>query len=79
MPSTMSEHTIEVLREIFSRNGLSEILVSNNRPQITSDKFHAFMDLNGIRHSKPSHIWRDYHLLMQIDELQQLCSRSWFV
>jgi len=50
MQSTTSERTIEVLREIFSRNGLYEQLVSDNGPKLTSSEFMKFMKINGIKH-----------------------------
>lgn len=52
MKSTTSEKTISVLRSIFSRNGLSEQIVSDNGPQYTSDEFRHFMKKNGIKHFK---------------------------
>ena len=50
MRSTTSEKTIEVLRNLFSRYGLPQILVSDNGPQFTSTEFQTFMKMNGIHH-----------------------------
>lgn len=50
--STTSERTIEIVREIFSRNGICEQLVSDNAPQFTSEEFGAFTAINGILHIK---------------------------
>ena len=52
MKSTTSERTISVLRNIFSRNGIPEHIVSDNGPQFTSDEFTLFMKMNGIKHFK---------------------------
>ena len=52
MKSTTSQQTIQKLREIFSRNGLPEQLVSDNGPQFTSEEFGNFMKQNGIKHIK---------------------------
>lgn len=52
MTSTTAERTIEVLREIFSRNGVCEQLVSDNGPQFTSEEFQEFIRTNGITHIK---------------------------
>ena len=42
--------TITALRDIFSRHGLPEILVSDNGPQFTSREFEKFCVNNGIVH-----------------------------
>lgn len=44
--------TISRLREIFSRFGLPEILVSDNGTQFTSHAFQQFCAINGIEHLK---------------------------
>ena len=54
MNTTTSSATISVLREVFSRQGLPEILVSDNGPQFTSTEFQEFCALNGIRHRTSS-------------------------
>ena len=50
MDSTTSSSTIKMLREIFSRHGLPELLVSDNGPQFVSSEFEAFCKNNGIEH-----------------------------
>jgi len=50
MQSTTSERMVEILREINSRNGLCEQLISDNAPQFTSSEFAKFMEINGIKH-----------------------------
>ena len=50
MTSTTSTATINVLRDIFSRYGLPEIMVSDNGPQFISSEFQQFCRNNGIMH-----------------------------
>ncbi|XP_030621125.1 uncharacterized protein K02A2.6-like [Chanos chanos] len=52
MKSTTSEKTIAALRSIFSRNGVPELIVSDNGSQYTSEEFSLFMKKNGIKHFK---------------------------
>ena len=52
MPITTATATIKVLREIFSRQGLPETIVSDNGPQFISEEFHNFCNNNGIIHRK---------------------------
>ncbi|XP_016343694.1 uncharacterized protein LOC107689988 [Sinocyclocheilus anshuiensis] len=47
MDSTTSAKTIQVLRTLFSRYGLPEVLVSDNGPQFTSEEFQTFLKANG--------------------------------
>ncbi|XP_060074282.1 uncharacterized protein K02A2.6-like [Ylistrum balloti] len=57
MTLTMAERTVEVLREIFCRNGVPAQVVSDNGPQFKSEHFANFMKSNGIKHttSAPYH------------------------
>ena len=50
MKNTTGNTTVTVLRDIFSRYGLPEILVSDNGPQFTSKEFEQFCTKNGIKH-----------------------------
>ena len=50
MKSTTSTATIAALRELFSRHGLCEVLVSDNGPQFVSQEFEMFCMNNGILH-----------------------------
>ena len=50
MTSTTSSATITALRDIFSRHGLPEILVSDNGSQFSSTEFEQFCANNGIMH-----------------------------
>ena len=50
MTSTTAANTIRVLREIFTRYGLPEQLVSDNGPQFVSSEFSEFCKSNGIKH-----------------------------
>ena len=42
--------TVTALRDIFSRHGLPEIIVSDNGPQFTATEFQRFCSNNGILH-----------------------------
>ena len=48
--STTSADTLKALRNMFSRYGLPEQMVSDNGPQFISDEFATFAKKNGIRH-----------------------------
>ena len=50
MTSTTAEATINVLREIFSRQGLPEMIVSDNGPQFSAQEIKDFCAQNGILH-----------------------------
>ena len=52
MKTTTSTKTIEVLRSIFSRNGIPVQVVSDNGSQFSSEEFSNFMKNNGIKHYK---------------------------
>jgi hypothetical protein len=52
MKVTTSTATINAMRDIFSRNGLPNVLVSDNGPQFVSDEFSHFMKMNGITHKR---------------------------
>ena len=57
MKSTSAAKTLEVLRTVFARTGLPNIIVSDNGPQFTSEEFAHFIAANGIKHitSAPYH------------------------
>ena len=50
MTSTTSTATVNALRDIFSRYGLPEIMVSDNGPQFIASEFQQFCRKNGIMH-----------------------------
>ena len=50
MTNTTAQATITALRDIFSRHGLPEILVSDNGSQFSSTEFERFCSNNGIIH-----------------------------
>ena len=52
-----SEKTIECLETIFARHGLPEVLVSDNGPNLVSEKFEAFLKENGIKHRRVTTRW----------------------
>ena len=49
---TTSAATIRALRDIFSRNGLPFVTVSDNGTNFTSEEFEKFLSSNNIRHLK---------------------------
>ena len=51
MSSTTSAKTTDVLRGIFASYGLPIELVSDNGPQLASSEFHAFLKINGVKHT----------------------------
>ncbi len=57
MTSTTAAQTVMVLRELFTRTGVPEQLVSDNGPQFISEEFQIFLRNNGIKHvtSAPYH------------------------
>ncbi|KAI4884332.1 hypothetical protein NFI96_019149, partial [Prochilodus magdalenae] len=57
MDSTTASKTIQVLKSMFSRYGLPEVLVSDNGPQFVLDEFARFLKANGVKHmrSAPFH------------------------
>lgn len=52
-----SEKTIKCLETIFARHGLPEVLVSDNGPNLVSEKFEAFLKENGIKHRRVTTWW----------------------
>lgn len=52
IPNITTEITIEKCREIFSRFGIPEVLVSDNGTQFTSNEFQQFLQMNGIIHKR---------------------------
>ena len=50
MSTTSAKATVTTLRDIFSRHGLPEIIVSDNGPQFTATEFEQFCTSNGILH-----------------------------
>ena len=52
-----SEKTIECLETIFARHGLPEVLVSDNGPNLVSEKFEAFLKENGNKHRHVTTRW----------------------
>ncbi|CAB4028524.1 uncharacterized protein K02A2.6-like, partial [Paramuricea clavata] len=47
---TTISKTVEALRTVFARNGLLELLVSDNGPQFTAEDFQLFLKKNGVKH-----------------------------
>jgi hypothetical protein len=53
VPNVSVDETIDALRIIFSRNGLCDLLVSDNASCFTAQKFKEFLSSNGIQHITP--------------------------
>ena len=51
VPSTSTEATVRVLRELFATHGIPEVVVSDNHTAFTSEEFRVFVDRNEIRHT----------------------------
>ena len=49
-PDTTATRTVAVLRNLFARYGLPQVLVSDNGPQFVSEEFKTFLRTNGVRH-----------------------------
>ena len=50
LSSTVSKSVISVLKTLFARYGIPEVLRSDNVPQYSSDEFAQFMQSYGVRH-----------------------------
>jgi len=48
--TTTSATTITVLRNLFARQGLPLVVVTDNGPQFTSEDFNSFLRTNGVKH-----------------------------
>ena len=68
MPSTTSSKTIEVPRNLFSRYGIPQQIVSDNGTQFTSFEFATFMHNSGIKHIRTA----PYHPASMVQ------SRGWY-
>lgn len=54
VPSTAAKYTIDKFKELFSRYGLCEYLVTDNGPPFNSEEFQNFLNYNGICHRSSS-------------------------
>ena len=50
MKTTTASKTIDVLRQMFARNGVPREIISDNGSQFTSEQFQTFIRSNGILH-----------------------------
>ena len=50
MSSTLSSATIQCLRDVFTRFGLPDRIVSDNAPNFVSAEFLHFLKQNGVKH-----------------------------
>lgn len=57
MKSTTASSTVNELRQVFSRYGLPQQVVSDNGPQFIAEEFEQFLRNNGVKHirSAPYH------------------------
>ena len=51
--STSVSETVDALSSIFARQGLPDVLVSDNAPCFTAYDFGAILSRNGIKHTTP--------------------------
>ena len=49
MNSTTTSATIRVLRDLFSKYGIPNQVVSDNGPQFSSEEFRHFLKMNGVK------------------------------
>ncbi|UYV72834.1 K02A2.6-like [Cordylochernes scorpioides] len=54
MNSTTAGNTIRVLRDLFSRYGISDQVVTDNGPQFVSEEMKYFSKSNGVHHLRSS-------------------------
>ena len=52
--SLTSEHTIDVLKEVFSIRGIPGVICSNNGPQFSAELFAQFTKTCGFTHTTSS-------------------------
>ena len=50
MKTTTASKTIDLLRQMFARNGVPREIISDNGSQFTSEQFQTFIRSNGILH-----------------------------
>ena len=48
--NTSAEETIDSLRMVFSRNGLPDVVCSDNATSFTANEFVNFLEVNGVSH-----------------------------
>ena len=52
MKSITATKTINIMRQVFARNGVPSQIVSDNGPTFISEEFREFMSSNGIKHTQ---------------------------
>jgi transposase InsO family protein len=52
MKSITATKTINIMTQVFARNGVPSQIVSDNGPTFISKEFIEFMSSNGIKHTK---------------------------
>ena len=50
MEDTTAEETVSTLCSLFAHLGLPKHMMSDNRPQFTSEAFRKFTTANGVKH-----------------------------
>ena len=78
LPSTVSGSVILVLKTLFVRYRIPEVLCSDNGPQYSSDKFTQFMQSYGVRHitSSPRYPQRNGLSERMVQTVKRLPKRS---
>lgn len=67
MKSITSFYTIRSLREIFTRFGITTIVVTDNGTNFTSKEFQNFLKSNGITHKRTA-----LHIHLQTDKQREV-------
>ena len=54
LTSSTSEHTIEVLKEVFATHGIPDLILTDNGPQFSAESFARFAQSYGFTHTTSS-------------------------
>ena len=54
LTSLTSEHTIEVMKEVFATHGIPDVIMSDNGPQFSAEAFAQFAKSYGFMHTTSS-------------------------
>ena len=78
LSSTLSSNVIAVLKDLFARNGIPEILRSDNGPQYSSQEFSQFMRSYGEEHitSSPTYPQSNGQAERMVQTVKRLLKKS---